>query len=69
MGSTGPGADFMDTGLDFGSEAFTDEERATLLDWYRAEHGVEDLSLVRTCRSSSTTFLVSASGCASTCRR
>ena len=39
-------ADFMATGLDFEREAFTDEERTELLDWYRTEHGLEDLSLV-----------------------
>ena len=46
VGKTGTGADFMEMGLDFGSEAFSAEERDKLLGWYRTEHGLEDLSLV-----------------------
>jgi hypothetical protein len=46
MGSPGTGADFMEMGLDFDSEPFTEQEREKLLGWYRTEHGLEDLSLV-----------------------
>jgi hypothetical protein len=39
---------FTDTGLDWRVEdQFTDEERETLLNWYRQAHGSGDLSLVR----------------------
>jgi hypothetical protein len=44
--ATGSGADFMEILLDFGSEAFSQEERDKLLGWYQTEHGLEDLSLV-----------------------
>ena len=46
MGKTGNGAAFMEMGLDFGAEAFSQEERDKLLGWYQTEHGLEDLSLV-----------------------
>jgi hypothetical protein len=39
--------DFTDNGLDWDiDDRFTDEERETLLDWYRKAHGTGDLSLV-----------------------
>jgi hypothetical protein len=37
---------FMEMGLDFESEAFSQEDRDKLLGWYQNEHGLEDLSLV-----------------------
>jgi hypothetical protein len=46
MGKTGNGAAFMEMGLDFGAEAFSQEERDKLLGWYQTEHGLKDLSLV-----------------------
>jgi hypothetical protein len=46
MAKTGNGAAFMEMGLDFGAEAFSQEERDKLLGWYQTEHGLEDLSLV-----------------------
>ena len=46
MGKTGSGAESMEMELDFGSEAFSEEEREKLLGWYRTEHGLEDLTLV-----------------------
>jgi hypothetical protein len=46
MGSTGSGAEFMEMGLDFDSEAFSQEDRDKLLGWYQTEHGLEDLGLV-----------------------
>ena len=46
MEKAGSGAEFMEMGLDFDSEAFSQEDREKLLGWYRDEHGLEDLSLV-----------------------
>jgi hypothetical protein len=46
VGKTGSGAEFMEMGLDFDSEAFSKEDRNKLLGWYQTEHGLEDLSLV-----------------------
>jgi hypothetical protein len=46
VGKTGTGAEFMEMGLDFDSEAFSQEDRDKLLGWYQTEHGLEDLSLV-----------------------
>jgi hypothetical protein len=37
---------WMATGIDFTTEAFSQQDRDKLLGWYQTEHGLEDLSLV-----------------------
>jgi hypothetical protein len=46
VASTGDGAAYMEMGLDFESEAFSPEDRNTLLEWYKTDHGLDDLDLV-----------------------